>query len=209
MPRRSSATRWPRSRWKRTLEAENEDEDDDGAAPCRPRLLQLKADALERFATIRDLYVKMMKALQQARAPQDKTYLRAQKQISDELMNIRFSARTIERLCDSRARHGRGGAQPRAQDQDLCVEQGAHAAPALHQGLPRQRDQPRLARAARSHASKPYSGAAHALRAGHPRRAAEADRPAEAASAFRSRISRTSTSRCPPAKPRRAAPSAK
>ena len=32
---------------------------------------------------------------------QDKGYLRLQKQISDELMNIRFTAKAIERLCDS------------------------------------------------------------------------------------------------------------
>ena len=32
---------------------------------------------------------------------QDKSYLRVQKQISDALMNIRFTAKTTERLCDS------------------------------------------------------------------------------------------------------------
>jgi RNA polymerase primary sigma factor len=32
---------------------------------------------------------------------QDKTYLKLQQQISDELMNIRFTSKTIERLCDS------------------------------------------------------------------------------------------------------------
>ena len=36
-----------------------------------------------------------------AKGSQDKTYLKLQGQISDELMNIRFTSRIIERLCDS------------------------------------------------------------------------------------------------------------
>jgi RNA polymerase primary sigma factor len=78
------------------------DEDDEDAAEARvsASLLQLKQDALERFAVIYQLYGKLMPALAK-RGSQDKTYLRVQKQISDELMNIRFTARSIERLCDS------------------------------------------------------------------------------------------------------------
>ncbi|MFN4148039.1 MAG: RNA polymerase sigma factor RpoD, partial [Rhodocyclaceae bacterium] len=78
------------------------DIDDEEAAQARvsASLLQLKKDSLERFATIRQLYGKLMQALAK-KGSQDKAYLKIQKQISDELMNIRFTARAIERLCDS------------------------------------------------------------------------------------------------------------
>ena len=36
-----------------------------------------------------------------SKGSQDKTYLKLRQQISDELMNIRFTSRSIERLCDS------------------------------------------------------------------------------------------------------------
>ncbi len=82
---------------------EDEDEDDDGeggGGAVSASLLQLKADALERFKAIRALHTKMIKALA-GKGSQDKTYLKLQGQISDELMNIRFTSRTIEKLCDS------------------------------------------------------------------------------------------------------------
>jgi len=77
-------------------------EDDEDAAEARvsASLMQLKQEALERFAVIHQLYGKLMPALTK-RGSQDRTYLKIQRQISDELMNIRFTARAIERLCDS------------------------------------------------------------------------------------------------------------
>ena len=79
----------------------DEEEDvEDGEARVSASLLILKQNALERFTTIFNHYGKLMPALSK-KGSQDKTYLRVQKQISDELMNIRFTARTIERLCDS------------------------------------------------------------------------------------------------------------
>ena len=81
-------------------EDEGDDEDEDGSGKISASLLQLKQDALERFAEIHQLYGKQMAALGK-KGSQDKGYLRVQKQISGELMNIRFTARTIERLCDS------------------------------------------------------------------------------------------------------------
>jgi RNA polymerase primary sigma factor len=82
---------------------EDLDEDDDGEgaeARVSASLMQLKQDALERFTVIHQLYGKLMPALAK-KGSQDKSYLKVQKQISDELMNIRFTARAIERLCDS------------------------------------------------------------------------------------------------------------
>src|SRR5689334_493293 len=81
------------------LDAE-EGEDEDGAAVQSASLLQLKAAALERFEAINQLYGKMMKALVK-HGPRGKPYLKAQEDISRELMMIRFSAKQIESLCDS------------------------------------------------------------------------------------------------------------
>src|SRR5690349_175802 len=81
------------------LDAE-EGEDEDGAAVQSASLLQLKAAALERFEVIAQLYGKMMKALVK-HGPRGKPYLKAQEDISRELMMIRFSAKQIEALCDS------------------------------------------------------------------------------------------------------------
>ena len=87
-------------------EEEEEEEDDEteeedgGAGAVSASLLQLKVDALERFKIIRALHAKMQKALS-SKGSQDKTYLKLQQDISEELMNIRFTSRSIERLCDS------------------------------------------------------------------------------------------------------------
>ena len=75
-------------------------EDDGGAGAVSASLLQLKTDALERFTTIKALHAKMQKALA-SKGSQDKAYLKLRQQITDELMNIRFTSRSIERLCDS------------------------------------------------------------------------------------------------------------
>ncbi|AYH42492.1 RNA polymerase sigma factor RpoD [Azoarcus sp. DN11] len=81
------------------------DEDDESAeekeaAANAATLLQLKTEALARFAVIRALNEQKMAALAE-RGSQDSGYLALQQQISDELLNIRFTAKSIERLCDS------------------------------------------------------------------------------------------------------------
>ena len=81
-------------------EESDEEEGDDGGAAASASLLQLKVDALERFALIKTLYAKAHNALVK-KGSQDKTYLKLQQQISEELLYIRFTSRTIERLCDS------------------------------------------------------------------------------------------------------------
>jgi RNA polymerase primary sigma factor len=80
-------------------EEEGEGEDDDGAAQ-RASLLALRTASLEKFARIRRLYEKMTKVLE-LKGSKDKDYLRARDQITNELMAIRFTARTVERLSDS------------------------------------------------------------------------------------------------------------
>ncbi|HMV94473.1 MAG TPA: RNA polymerase sigma factor RpoD, partial [Thauera aminoaromatica] len=84
-------------------EDEGDDEEDSAESAERANaasLLQLKNDALARFDVIRGLYEKKMQALEK-RGSQDLSYLALQQQISDELLNIRFTAKAIEKLCDS------------------------------------------------------------------------------------------------------------
>jgi RNA polymerase primary sigma factor len=83
-----------------TIEEEIEEEEDDEGAAARASLMQLRAEALEKFARMRRLYDKMKRALE-TKGPRDKDYVRAREHISNELMTIRFTARTVERLCDS------------------------------------------------------------------------------------------------------------
>src|SRR5207248_8351503 len=63
-------------------------------------MLKLKGEAAEKFARIRRLFEKLLKALEN-KGSKDKDYLRVRDQISNELMTIRFTARTVERLSDS------------------------------------------------------------------------------------------------------------
>ncbi|MGV8713338.1 MAG: RNA polymerase sigma factor region1.1 domain-containing protein, partial [Nitrosomonas sp.] len=80
---------------------EDEDEDEDGdAAVASANLLKLKADALERFAVIRDIYNEMQ-ALLEKEGPYHAGYIELQDKISSELMAIRFSAKMVEKLCDT------------------------------------------------------------------------------------------------------------
>src|SRR5215470_17170937 len=77
---------------------EEEDEDEEGEdenAALSASLLQLKADALVRYAKINRLYEKMKRALAE-HGHRSKEYIRVRDQIGNELMNIRFTARIIE-----------------------------------------------------------------------------------------------------------------
>jgi RNA polymerase primary sigma factor len=73
---------------------------DDGGTQVSASLLKLKQEALERFSLIHALYVKLQQTLSK-KGSEDKSYLRLKKQIADELLNIRFTAKTIEKLCGS------------------------------------------------------------------------------------------------------------
>ena len=103
-------------------EDEAEDEDSEGGA-VSASLLQLKSDALERFTTIHGLFVKMQNVLVK-KGPREKAYLKAQQQISGELMNIRFTARIIERLCDSVRHMVEDVRNHERKIQELCVKKG-------------------------------------------------------------------------------------
>ncbi len=80
----------------------DEEEDDDGAGGSKAltkKLEELKSQALEKFALLRQHFDKMRKAYEKDgyRSP---AYNKAQQAISDDLMTIRFTVKTIEKLCD-------------------------------------------------------------------------------------------------------------
>ncbi len=109
-------------------EEEEEGEDGDDSAAISAGLLQLKEDALERFGKIHRLFEKLKIALVK-HGHRSKEYVKVREQISAELMLVRFTARTIEKLCDAvRAmvdtvrRHER-------KIQVLCVEKGSMPRP--------------------------------------------------------------------------------
>ncbi len=80
----------------------DEADDDDGKGGSKAltkKLEELKREALERFDRIASLFEKVHKAYDKE-GYGTPNYQKAQKALSEELMTIRFTARTIERLCD-------------------------------------------------------------------------------------------------------------
>jgi len=107
-------------------EDEGDDEEDSAESAERANaasLLQLKNDALARFDVIRGLYEKKMQALEK-RGSQDLSYLALQQQISDELLNIRFTAKAIEKLCDSVRGMVESARKHERKILELCVDKG-------------------------------------------------------------------------------------
>ena len=80
----------------------DESDDDDGKGGSKAltkKLEELKNQALERFDRITELFEKVNK-LAAKEGWGTPAYQKAQKELSDELMTIRFTAKTIEKLCD-------------------------------------------------------------------------------------------------------------
>jgi RNA polymerase primary sigma factor len=84
------------------LEGSEEEEDDNEAASAinSANLEQLKQQAAEHFATVRELFKLMVEALQ-AEGMQSKAYRKAHENIAEAFLKIRFSARQVENLCDT------------------------------------------------------------------------------------------------------------
>ncbi len=81
-------------------EADEEESEAVEGAAAAATLLKLKTEGLERLAVIRAHYEQAHPLLAH-KGSQDKEYLRLQEGISDAMMGIRFTSKTIERLCDS------------------------------------------------------------------------------------------------------------
>ena len=81
-------------------ETEVDENDDNGEAAAAANLAQLKIDALERFAIIASDFTKLGKAYEKY-GYRSKQYDKLQGQISNELMQFRFSAKQVDALCDT------------------------------------------------------------------------------------------------------------
>ena len=80
---------------------EEEDNSNGGAAGfSAEQLEQLKRDSLDKFATISAQFDKMRKSYEKE-GYNSKPYVKAQDAISNELMGIRFTAKVVEKLCDT------------------------------------------------------------------------------------------------------------
>ena len=116
-------------------EEEGEEGEDNSGAIAAENLERLKVAGLERFAVIRRLYTRMLAILQKEghKAPK---YLELQKKISAELMQIRFGARQVERLCDSVRCEVDNIRQTERKIQDLVVNKGGMARPEFIKKFP-------------------------------------------------------------------------
>ncbi|MGH6624971.1 MAG: RNA polymerase sigma factor RpoD, partial [Burkholderiaceae bacterium] len=80
----------------------DEADDDDGNGGSKAltkKLEELKREALSRFDKLRELFEKVHKVYDKE-GYGTPAYAKAQKALSEELMTIRFTAKTIEKLCD-------------------------------------------------------------------------------------------------------------
>ncbi len=116
-------------------EAEEEEDEGDAGAIAAENLERLKVAALERFMTIRKLFARMLVVLTKEghKAPK---YVELQKKISAELMQIRFSARQVERLCDTVRSEVDNIRQIERKIQDLVVHKGGMPRPEFIKKFP-------------------------------------------------------------------------
>jgi len=136
-------------------EDEDDEDGDDGDALAAANLAQLKLDALERFAIINDLFAKMGKAYEK-HGYRSKQYDKLQEQISNELMQFRFSAKQVDALCDTMRNLVEEVRSHERNIQELCVTKARMPRPHFIKTFPGNEE--RLDWAAREVAAKkPYS----------------------------------------------------
>jgi RNA polymerase primary sigma factor len=80
-------------------EVDEDAEEDDGSALAAANLAQLKIDAMAHFEVIRKIFKRIQASLKKSGFGNPQ-YLLLQEELSAELMNIRFSAKQVEALCD-------------------------------------------------------------------------------------------------------------
>jgi RNA polymerase primary sigma factor len=102
------------------IEEEEGTSEEEETAIQTASLLKLRTEALEKFARIRRLFEKLKRVLEN-KGSRDKDYLRVRDQVGTELMTIRFTARTVERLCDSVRSLVEEIRSHERQIQDICV----------------------------------------------------------------------------------------
>jgi len=130
-------------------------EEDDGEAIAAANLAQLKEDALERFAIIADLFAKIGKAYEK-HGYRSKQYNKLQGQISNELMQFRFSAKQVDALCETMRNLVEEVRSHERNIQDLCITKARMPRPYFIKTFPENEE--RLDWVAREIATKkPYS----------------------------------------------------
>jgi RNA polymerase primary sigma factor len=81
------------------FDADDDDDGNGGSKALTKKLEELKLQALERFGRIQLLFEKVHKVYDKE-GWGTPAYVKAQHALSEELMTIRFTAKTIEKLCD-------------------------------------------------------------------------------------------------------------
>ncbi len=109
-------------------ETEEEEDEGDAGAIAAENLERLKVAAMARFAVIRRHFTRMLAVLQKEGHKSPK-YLELQKKMQAELMQIRFSARQVEKLCDSVRHEVDNIRQIERKIQDLVVNKGGMPRP--------------------------------------------------------------------------------
>ncbi|MES2718960.1 MAG: RNA polymerase sigma factor RpoD [Pseudomonadota bacterium] len=81
------------------FDEEDDDDGNGGSKALTKKLEELKSQALERFTLVRSHFDKMRKAYEKD-GYNSPTYRKCQELLTADLMTIRFTVKTIERLCD-------------------------------------------------------------------------------------------------------------
>nr|WP_319566656.1 RNA polymerase sigma factor RpoD [uncultured Rhodoferax sp.] len=81
------------------FDADDDDDGKGGSKALTKKLEELKKEAMSRFDRLREYFEKIHKTYEKE-GYGTPTYVKTQRALSDELMSIRFTAKTIEKLCD-------------------------------------------------------------------------------------------------------------
>ena len=120
-------------------DTDEEEDEEAAAAEAAANLAQLRADALERFAVITDLFVKLGKAYDKY-GYRSKQYDKLQAGISDELMKFRFTAKQVDALCDTMRGLVEEVRRSERSIQDMCVTKGKMPRPHFIKTFPGNED---------------------------------------------------------------------
>src|SRR5690606_13485063 len=102
-------------------EDDDEDDEEKQIKAENANLLKLRNEVLECFAVIRKAYDDMKKIIAKKGNCKDKEYKLLQERISSELMGMRFSAKMVEKLCDTQRNIVNDIRNCERKIQDLCV----------------------------------------------------------------------------------------
>jgi RNA polymerase primary sigma factor len=120
-------------------DSDEEEDEEAAAAAAAANLAQLRADALERFTAIADMFTKLGKAYVKY-GYRSKQYDKLQAGISDELMQFRFTAKQVDALCDTMRGLVEEVRRSERAIQDMCVTKGKMPRPHFIKTFPGNED---------------------------------------------------------------------